>query len=666
MPRKCCVFGCKSNYDSQEKNPITTYSFPTDPGESERWRKSLPNYVTITKYTAVCFYHWPANFDTISSYGHKRPKHPPSIFQNIPHSCIPTQQPKKRDLAEKKLSLSVRSAVPDEYEEFNNQDIIKSWEDLKKNIAQCDAVRNLNCFVQVDKDSIDLYYLCNKRIEVTVIIDSSFCAKVKHFNTSVDVRRLLGFQCHLERWSQIEPIVKQACSTDLSLSDEVKVMSKQIQDIMSEENTEENSKISFLLDNINLLLIQPNGRRYTVNEMLTASEFYFASRSAYCVLRRHLALPHPDTIKKCFGGLNNTGTKADCESIIASEMKTLSNDHKRQFMILFDEIHVQASLRFRGNHIYGYAEDDASQIARTMLTFMIRSATSGESFVCRLIPIHTLKVEFIVSQLNVIIDIMYRQNANVICCICDGHPTNVGAYNSLRGSTQPDSFPWKMASPLGDDDPIFLIFDPVHVFKNIRNNWITEKTMEMKFVDLESGESVIAKWRDMEAIHKKEALNYVKTTKLSYRALNPSTLDRQKVCLVLDVFHEKTCAALKLVGDDETFLYLNAMVNMWKVFNVKNATTYNRLNDPMRAPINKLDHPNLIFLSKLAESVKKMKGGRGAARCKSLTSETRNALIVTLTGIIEICGKLLSSDFKFVLLGKFQSDRLEGEFGVYR
>ena len=52
---------------------------------------------------------------------------------------------------------------------------------------------------------------------------------------------------------------------------------------------------------------------------------------------------------------------------------------------------------------------------------------------------------------------------------------------------------------------------------------------------------------------------------------------------------------------------------------------------------------------------------------RSLTNETRNALITTLNGLSEIAVNLLEDkSFKYVLLGFFQSDRLEGEFGVYR
>lgn len=60
-------------------------------------------------------------------------------------------------------------------------------------------------------------------------------------------------------------------------------------------------------------------------------------------------------------------------------------------------------------------------------------------------------------------------------------------------------------------------------------------------------------------------------------------------------------------------------------------------------------------------------GGRGPSRQHSLTSHTRQAFCQTLEGLISLAIDLLSvHGFAYVLLGQFQSDKLEGEFGVYR
>ena len=50
----------------------------------------------------------------------------------------------------------------------------------------------------------------------------------------------------------------------------------------------------------------------------------------------------------------------------------------------------------------------------------------------------------------------------------------------------------------------------------------------------------------------------------------------------------------------------------------------------------------------------------------SWTSETKVALVNSLNGLVEVITLLLSEGHSYVLRGIFQSDRLEGEFGVYR
>lgn len=62
-----------------------------------------------------------------------------------------------------------------------------------------------------------------------------------------------------------------------------------------------------------------------------------------------------------------------------------------------------------------------------------------------------------------------------------------------------------------------------------------------------------------------------------------------------------------------------------------------------------------------------MRGGRGKARRRCFTSETRLAIIKTIDGLFSVSKYLLENKrFNYVMLGHFQSDRLEGEFGIYR
>ena len=78
----------------------------------------------------------------------------------------------------------------------------------------------------------------------------------------------------------------------------------------------------------------------------------------------------------------------------------------------------------------------------------------------------------------------------------------------------------------------------MHIVKSIRNNWITEKTGELKFYYAE--EHYIAKCDHIKNLQKLEENDSVKMSKLNYVAANPKPIERQKVDTCLRVFCEET------------------------------------------------------------------------------------------------------------------------------
>ena len=83
--------------------------------------------------------------------------------------------------------------------------------------------------------------------------------------------------------------------------------------------------------------------------------------------------------------------------------------------------------------------------------------------------------------------------------------------------------------------PLFLLYDPVHLIKNIRNNFLTEKTQTLRFpVEDDDGNEVWkeARWSNLRELHKFESEQIFKNSALTAEALNPSSLEKQKVIYV--------------------------------------------------------------------------------------------------------------------------------------
>ena len=104
------------------------------------------------------------------------------------------------------------------------------------------------------------------------------------------------------------------------------------------------------------------------------------------------------------------------------------------------------------------------------------------------------------------------------------------------------------------------------------------------------------------------------------------------------------------------------------MLNVKSNEVGQRLNDPDRFPFSTPDDIRFTFLRDLAHMFKEMDtySASSNTRVMGLTSDTGNALHVTLLGICGLVPKLLDRGMKYVLTGQLQSDRLEAEFGIYR
>ena len=152
---------------------------------------------------------------------------------------------------------------------------------------------------------------------------------------------------------------------------------------------------------------------------------------------------------------------------------------------------------------------------------------------------------------------------------------------------------------------------------------------------------------------------------LSYRSIHPSAIERQKVSLMCDVLNEKTVAALRMDGCSDTAKFLEICLRLWNIFNIKRTDTHIRLNDPNRMPFSNAADGRLVFMTDVAEGLSMMQGGRSFSRNKSLTTETKEAFMKTIHGMVYLIRKMLLEDHQYVLPGVFQTDRLEGEFGIH-
>ena len=216
---------------------------------------------------------------------------------------------------------------------------------------------------------------------------------------------------------------------------------------------------------------------------------------------------------------------------------------------------------------------------------------------------------------------------------------------------------------------VYLVFDYVHIFKNIRNNWITVFNQTLSFE--KDGISYVAAWSDIIALYDEDRQSTFRMTKLTHTSVYPKPLQRQSVPLVSQVFNDKTVAALKslkskLKISEGTFVFIEMISNWFKMMNVKDRYSAVHLRDEHRSPW-KLDCPSFKRLMDTCDVIATCawKGGKG--RTLKLTKMTSDAFVVSTKTNIEASKFLLTEKgFEYVLPAIWADELLEKLFGQAR
>ena len=66
---------------------------------------------------------------------------------------------------------------------------------------------------------------------------------------------------------------------------------------------------------------------------------------------------------------------------------------------------------------------------------------------------------------------------------------------------------------------LMYMYEPVHFFKNIPNNWISEKTQMLKCFEPGTIREIRANWKDLISVYKEESRNILQLTKSDHQTL---------------------------------------------------------------------------------------------------------------------------------------------------
>ena len=658
MPEKCCVPGCRGNHQAtaeHEEVKVSVFRFPKDPDLRAKWIRLIPRAnLQINDKTVVCEKHFAPHFiirvDTatrpdgsILTVPRKKPKLAPdaypTIFPNTPSYLSSERSRKRKAPEERRLEMSVRDEQ--QFEQWMSEDQISSFVDFRDKLdsfvadvdSQWVVIRSCS-FVNiciVDMSNVPQFVLVVKVQESMVV--EVYRGNSRLSNSSVTW--VLGADCKLVCWSQLSSLLSHfasvaATADELSVkvqADTIKQQLNQLIDLINDSDDYEpdvTTKLKFLAEQISLLFMAQS--RYSLETLLIAFRFFAISASVYSRLRSVLTLPHVSYIKRLSSVFSLSGGLDESDHAQYLKHKAqLMEPHERQVILLLDEIYVEPKTTYKGGCLTGMASNTPSEQASTVQTFMMCSLLSANKDVAAMVPVKNLTAEYLKVCTLKVINMLEIAGYYVFCLISDNNRVHRNMFAALCGG---DLRPF-VQHPCAAHRKLFFLFDSVHLLKCIRNNWLGQSDADNTFVfpDIEDGSICKASLSHLRQLYASEKDNCIKMAPgLSYKALNPSNLERQNVKLVLKLFNEKTITALGIFGNvtgtdtSSTVKFLQLILRLWKVLNVKSTDKGRLKRDTDMNLIRDVGDQNVVFLDEAGEV------GRDAAEGQAGSAVQRNTV----------------------------------------
>jgi hypothetical protein len=442
----------------------------------------------------------------------------------------------------------------------------------------------------------------------------------------------------------------------------IEFVSALLQSLLPDLDEEMQKKMSFLLEQLELLQKTPKQRRYTSFLLATAMMWQMTSPALYNqLLGEHIiTLPCVRQLKRLSSALTVDGTLSDSTpSYLKMRLGNLG-PRKRLICIIIDEVFSAKRIEFAGGKLYCNENDDVS---KTLLCFMTKSVASNYRDMVAMLPIAKIDAGVIEKNFLAVVDALTHIGFEVVCVSTDGHSANIKFYEQLcDGSGKIQS---SIKNPSFQGKRIFLLFDPVHLFKNFFTNFLNRTFFEAPSF---KGNAITGNFNHVSQLYHKELGMSLKLAhKLTQKVILPRPIERSSVMLPERFFHESTVAALRFYSDAHwnTADLLDIFHNWWNVVNVRSTTIGLKKRDELKKPVTATNCDQIQYLEAFGAWLRQWK--ETAGKKTSLTRETLFCAIQTSQSLPLLAKYLLTKkEFNFVLLGKISSDPIEHRFGHYR
>lgn len=442
-------------------------------------------------------------------------------------------------------------------------------------------------------------------------------------------------------------------------------------------------KLSFLEEQFNLVFtFRTVGFCYSTNMVLFAFMIHTQSPGCYKALRNteFLTIPHEKYLKRISSGFH---VGADSEGESMNFLKTMRGQltDREAFVVLeLDEIYLNGKMEYKSKSLIGAAENNTSYNAKTAQVFLINSIFGHFEQVVRIHPIINLDGPLFFTLTVAVVQLIQSCGFHILCMQSDNNRANRNMFDRMiTDFGVPHDCKFVIQLP-NSQYLTFLTFDPVHILKCIRNNWLNQNDVEKSFVirpfnDL-TGDCLTASFLDIRTLYHHESKQLLKLAfRLNRQSVYPSKLERQKVVLAVNIFHESTRVAVKsmlesgVTKHSGTFEFLEIISHWWDIVNVKDQFAGIRTRNEFMKPFFRNKSESDFRFQFLQDFLLWLDSWRPfpSRTTSTLTIETYSALhqcTSVLLYIIKYSFDVLNVDY--VLTGKLQTDNIEKRFSMYR
>nr|CAI5829655.1 unnamed protein product [Callosobruchus analis] len=135
-------------------------------------------------------------------------------------------------------------------------------------------------------------------------------------------------------------------------------------------------------------------------------------------------------------------------------------------------IYLAPKVEYRGGVLRRLTEKN--EVANKIQAFMLFSEFSKDGDIIALYPVKKSSSEMLKKMTLNIIKILTDVGYTIASLICDTHHMNRGIHLESDLSLDPTNIDNKhsIRNPFSTNQKMFMLFDSVHLFKSIRNNWL--------------------------------------------------------------------------------------------------------------------------------------------------------------------------------------------------